>query len=73
MCIYTSIKYFPLVIVSLVQNIAPLMIALFSFIFFKVGLSRLDIAILLISFIGVIVLITGTIVPTKIGNEEIDI
>ncbi|TNV77669.1 hypothetical protein FGO68_gene8459 [Halteria grandinella] len=68
MCLYTCIKYFPLVFVSLVQNIAPLLIALFSYYFYAVGLSRHDMIILMLSFIGVIVLITGSLD----SNEESD-
>jgi drug/metabolite transporter (DMT)-like permease len=59
-CSYFAIKYFPLVLVSLVSNITPLLVALFSYILYRVGLSRMDIANLIISFIGVAILITGT-------------
>lgn len=58
-CIYTSVKYLPLVYVSLVSNLTPLLTALFSYLFLKKGLGRLDTAILLTSFAGVILLITG--------------
>ena len=58
-CSYFAIKYFPLVLVSLVTNITPLLVALFSYILYRVGLSRMDIANLIISFIGVAILITG--------------
>lgn len=61
MCIYTGIKYFPVIFVTLVQNISPLMIALFSYLLYKVSLSRLDSLNLVISFTGVIILITGTL------------
>ena len=69
-CLLTSIKYFPVVIVTLVSNIGPLLIALFSFVLHKVKLSRLEIVILLVSFAGCIVLITGTLAPTKEGGVE---
>jgi drug/metabolite transporter (DMT)-like permease len=61
MCIYTGIKYFPVIFVTLVQNISPLLIALFSYLLYKVSLSRLDSLNLIISFTGVIILITGTL------------
>jgi drug/metabolite transporter (DMT)-like permease len=57
--IYTSIKNFPLVFVSLVQNLTPLLTAVLSYLLFKVALSRQDTVVLLASFIGVTVLITG--------------
>lgn len=62
-CIFSSIKYFPLVFVSLISNLTPLLTALLSFILLKKGLSVLDTTILIVSFIGVTVLITGT--PSK--------
>ena len=61
MCIYTCIKYFPVVFVSIVNNISPLLIAFLSFILYKVALSYLDLSVLLISFAGVVILITGTL------------
>ena len=57
-CIYTSIKYLPLVYVSLVSNLGPLLTAVFSFFLLKKGLSKLDTAVLLVSFGGVCLLIT---------------
>jgi drug/metabolite transporter (DMT)-like permease len=42
-----------------VTNIAPLLVAFFSYFLHKVGLSKMDIANLIISFFGVAVLITG--------------
>jgi drug/metabolite transporter (DMT)-like permease len=67
---FTSIKTFPLVYVSLVSNMTPLLTAVASYFLFKVGLSRLDTAILLISFGGVTLLITGA--PSK-QVEELDV
>ena len=58
-CSYFAIKYFPLVLVSLVTNITPLLVALFSYFLYKVGLTRMDIANLILSFIGVAILISG--------------
>jgi drug/metabolite transporter (DMT)-like permease len=67
--IYTSIKYFPLVFVSLVSNLTPLLTAVLSYVLFKKGLSRLDTTILIVSFIGVTVLITGNQPKTAISEE----
>ena len=58
-CSYFAIKYFPLVLVSLVTNITPLLVALFSYFLYKVGLARMDIANLILSFLGVAILISG--------------
>jgi len=60
-CIYTSVKYLPLVYVSLSSNLGPLMTALFSYFLIRVPVSKLDVIILIISFIGVAILITGTV------------
>ena len=46
--------------VSLVTNIAPLLVALFSYILYKIALERLDIINLFVSFAGVFLLITGS-------------
>lgn len=59
-CTYTAIKYFPLVFVSLITNIYPLLVAVFSYLFYRVALSRLDQGVLIFSFIGVALIITGS-------------
>jgi len=59
-CVYTAIKGLPPVYVALSSNFGPLITALLSFLFLKVSISKLDIQILIISFIGVAVLIFGT-------------
>ena len=46
-CAYLSIKYFPLVFVSLITNIAPLILAIFAYLIFREKLDRLDIINLL--------------------------
>lgn len=58
-CMYTSVKYLPLVYVALISNIGPLFIAIFSWILFKKGLNRNETITLLVSFIGVVILVTG--------------
>jgi drug/metabolite transporter (DMT)-like permease len=60
-CIYTSVKYLPLVYVALSSNMGPLVTALFSCFFIKVPVQKIDIMVLIISFIGVALLITGAI------------
>lgn len=60
-CIYTSVKYLPLVFVSLSSNMGPLVTALFSYFLIRVPVARVDMIILIISFIGVAILITGTV------------
>ena len=59
--VYTAVKYLPLIYVSLVTSLSPLLTAIFSYFIFKKGLSKLDIAVLIVSFIGVIILITGAL------------
>ena len=58
--IYTAIKGLTPVYVALSANFSPLITALLSFLLLKVSISKLDIQILIISFIGVAVLILGT-------------
>jgi drug/metabolite transporter (DMT)-like permease len=60
MCIYYCIKYFPVVFVVLVQNISPLLLAVLSYWLYKVALSRLELVILVVSFIGVLILLSGS-------------
>ena len=59
-CIYTSVKYLPLVYTSLTANLGPLLTAVFSYIFLKKGLSRMDSVILVVSFAGVVIMILGS-------------
>ena len=59
-CIYTSVKYLPLVYTSLTSNLGPLLTAVFSYIFLKKGLSKLDLIILVVSFLGVMIMIWGS-------------
>jgi drug/metabolite transporter (DMT)-like permease len=59
-CIYTSVKYLPLVYTSLTSNLGPLLTAVFSYIFLKKGLSKIDVVILVISFLGVVFMILGS-------------
>ena len=60
-CVYGSIKYLPLVVTSLIQNLSPLYTALLSYKYMNKGLNRLEIVILIESFVGVIMLITGKV------------
>ena len=60
-CIYTSVKYLPLVYVSLSSNLGPLVTAICSYFLIRVPVSKIDVIILIISFIGVAILITGTV------------
>jgi drug/metabolite transporter (DMT)-like permease len=70
-CIYTSVKYLPLVYVALVSNLAPLITALFSYLFLKKGLGLLDSSVLFISFGGVVILITGQIAQEAAVDPQI--
>ena len=60
-CIYTSVKYLPLVYTSLTSNLGPLLTAVFSYYFLKKSLSRMDSIILIISFLGVVIMILGSL------------
>jgi drug/metabolite transporter (DMT)-like permease len=71
-CIYTSVKYLPLVYVSLVSNIGPLFIAIFSWLLIKKGLNRNETITLVVSFIGVCILVTGNTSQKEnnLGNTQ---
>ena len=68
--IYESIKHFPLVFVSLVSNTAPLLTAILSYWLFGVGLSLLDSGVLIVSFAGVAILITGDSKSDTPGSDN---
>lgn len=68
--IYYALKQLPLVIVSLVLNLSPIAIAVLSYIILKEKLAKIDIIILLVSFIGVLVLIMGSNENTSTSNGE---
>ena len=63
MCIYYCIKFFPVVFVVLVQNISPLILAVLSYGLYMVTFSRLEAAVLAVSFIGVLILLSGSMSP----------
>ena len=58
-CIYTSVKSLPLVLVGVVTNLSPLFTAVLSFIMLKKALTTIDAVALVVSFSGVVILITG--------------
>ena len=60
LCIFTSVKYLPLVYTSLAANLGPLLTAVFSYVILKKGLSRVDTMVLVISFLGVVIMIFGS-------------
>ena len=59
--VFTSLKYLPLVVVTLILNTAPLLTVLFSFILYRVSISKLDMAVLILSFIGVVIMLFGSL------------
>lgn len=59
--VYICAKAFPVVYVGLFQNIVPLSTAALSYLVLKKGLTRLELAVMVVSFIGVILLITGEV------------
>jgi drug/metabolite transporter (DMT)-like permease len=59
--VYTAAKVFPLITVTLVQNMSPLITALMSYFYLKKGLTPMESSVLIISFTGVVVLITGSL------------
>ena len=59
-CLYTSIKYFPLIFVALISSLGPLLTAVFSYFMLKYGLTKVDTFVLVVSFVGIVVLIEGS-------------
>ncbi len=68
-CVQTAIKGLPPVYVALSSNISPLLITVSSYFFFKKIIPKLDILVLIISFIGVAILISGKPEKTATGIE----
>eukprot|EP00347_Sterkiella_histriomuscorum_P002354 403368478 len=58
--IYYALRYLPLVFVSMIMNLSPITTAIMSYFMLGERLSKLDIWILIISFVGVIFLILGS-------------
>jgi drug/metabolite transporter (DMT)-like permease len=59
-CLYTAVRELPLAYVALISNLGPLFTALFSYLWVRSSVSRLDLYVLGISFVGVAMLITGS-------------
>lgn len=64
-CIYTSVKSLPLVLVGVVTNLSPLLTAVLSFLFLKKALTTVDAVALVASFAGVVLLITGGVATSE--------
>jgi drug/metabolite transporter (DMT)-like permease len=58
--VYYCVMFFPVVIVTLVSNLNPLLVALFSYFIYKVKLSGVEVGVLIMSFLGFIILISGS-------------
>ena len=72
-CIFTAVKSLPLVYVALISNLGPLLIAVFSFFLLRIGLSKIDTVVLIVSFIGVCFLVTGALTPSVESVQQTDI
>jgi drug/metabolite transporter (DMT)-like permease len=62
--------FFPVVFMTLIQNLSPLLIALFSYMLYRVKLNLIEIGVLITSFVGFIILVTGSF---KESIEESDV
>lgn len=69
-CVYTAVRYLPLVYVALVSNLGPLFTALMSYLWLKKGLSGIDQLSLGLSFAGVVLLVTGDV--SEINTHQQD-
>jgi drug/metabolite transporter (DMT)-like permease len=58
-CNYYSIKNMSLTLVGLLKNVAPLYTAILSYVLLREGITRMEVACLLIAFIGVAVVLNG--------------
>lgn len=72
-CTYTCVKYLPLVFVSLIYNLSPLLTALFSYFFYSIGLSRIDTLVLVLSFLGVVLLVTGSLTEENSATSGVHV
>jgi len=66
----TAIKYLPLVYVALSNNMGPLFTAILSFLCIGEKLKRIDIAVLIISFLGILLMILNT--PERDESNSLD-
>ena len=64
--------YFPVVFVTLIQNLSPLLIALFSYALYRVKLNLIEVGVLIVSFVGFIILVTGSFKESKEELENVD-
>ncbi|CDW82674.1 membrane protein [Stylonychia lemnae] len=70
--VYYALRYLPLVFVALVMNLSPIFIAILSYLVLKEQLMRIDIIILGVSFIGVIILVSGSINSENVSQSKIE-
>lgn len=69
--LYYALKYLPLVFISLVINTAPFLTAVLSYLLLRVKISFVDCMILVVSFGGVAVMVTGTISKEDEQKKEV--
>ena len=69
LCSIYAIKYLPLVFVSLVQSTGPLWISLLGYYLLKESISRVYVICLIVAFLGVALMIVGTVFRND-GNED---
>ncbi|TNV77029.1 hypothetical protein FGO68_gene5292 [Halteria grandinella] len=72
-CVYTSVKYLPLIYIALSVNLNPIITVILSYLLLKKGLGLMDTAVLLISFGGVVVIILGTYDTTTQSTSNSDV
>ncbi len=70
--VYYCIMYFPVVFVTLIQNLSPLLIALFSYALYRVKLNLIEVGVLIVSFVGFIILVTGSFKESTEELENVD-
>jgi drug/metabolite transporter (DMT)-like permease len=58
--VYYCVMFLPVVIVTLVSNLTPLILALLSYLIYKVKLTGIEVGVLIMSFVGFIILISGS-------------
>ena len=71
--LYTALKHLPLVVVALTQNMAPLFTVLFSCMFFRIRIACFDVGILMVTFGGVVLMLSGIVDNSERENPTQDL
>lgn len=67
---YSVTKYIPLTIISIVANLAPIIVVVFAFLILKETIRRFDLAMMLLTLVGIFAVIFGGNDTTPDSEED---